>query len=42
MKIDIFTFLSRNAADYAEFLKYTAKKFLCGNHEINWKCIESV
>lgn len=42
MKIDLFTFLGPNAADYAEFLKYTCEKFISGKHEINWKCIESV
>lgn len=42
MKIDLFTFLGPNAADYAEFLKYTCEKFLSGKHEISWKCIKSV
>lgn len=42
MKIDFFTFLGPNSADYAEFLKYTCETFLSGDHEINWKCIESV
>ena len=42
MKIDLFTFLSSNSADYAEFLKYTCNKFLSSKHEINWKCIKSV
>jgi len=42
MKIDIFTFLGKNAPDYAEFLKYTCDIFTSGEHEINWKCIESV
>jgi len=42
MKIDFFTFLSNNSANYAEFLKYTCEKFLSGRHEIDWKCIESV
>ena len=42
MKIDLFTFLSKNSADYAEFLKYTCEMFLSGKHKINWKCIESV
>ena len=42
MKIDFFTFLGPNSADYAEFLKYTCEKFLSGKHEINWKCINSV
>ena len=42
MKIDFFTFLGPNSADYAEFLKYTCEKFLSGEHEINWKCINSV
>lgn len=42
MKIDLFTFISRNSSDYAEYLKYTAEKFLSKKHEINWKCIESV
>lgn len=42
MKIDFFTFLTKNSADYSEFLKYTCEKFLSNKHEINWKCIESV
>lgn len=42
MKIDVFTFLTKNSADYAEFLKYTCDKFKSNKHEINWKCIESV
>ena len=42
MKIDFFTFLGPNSADYAEFLKYTCEKFASGKHEINWKCINSV
>lgn len=42
MKIDFFTFLSVNSADYAEFLKYTCEKFLSNKHDINWKCIKSV
>ena len=42
MKIDFFTFLGPNSADYAEFLKYTSEKFLSGKHEINWKCVNSV
>jgi len=42
MKIDLFTFLSKNSAEYAEFLKYTGEMFLSGKYEINWKCIESV
>lgn len=42
MKIDFFTFLTKNSADYAEFLKYTCEKFLSGKHKINWKYIKSV
>ena len=42
MDIDFFTFLSRNSADYAEYLKYTAEKFKSGKHNIHYKCIESV
>lgn len=42
MKIDFITFITRYSADYAEFLKYTAEKFLSYNHKIDWKCIESV
>ena len=42
MKIDLFTFLSSNSADYAEFLKYTCNTFISHKHEINWKCIKSV
>lgn len=42
MEIDFFTFLAGTSTDYAEFLKYTADKFLSKKHKINWKCIESV
>lgn len=42
MKIDFITFITRNSSDYAEYLKYTAEKFLSKKHEIKWKCIESV
>jgi len=42
MNIDFFTFIGPNSADYADYLKYTCKKFLSGKHTINWKCIESV
>ena len=42
MKIDFITFLTRYSAEYAEFLKYTCEKFLSNDHEIYWKCIESV
>ena len=42
MKIDFFTFLGPNSADYAEFLKYTCEEFLSGKHEIKWKCINSI
>ena len=42
MKIDFITFISKNSADYAEFLKYHCEKLKSGKHKINWKCIESV
>jgi len=42
MKIDFITFIGRNSAAYAEFLKYSCEKFISGEHIINWKCIESV
>ncbi|MFW9871686.1 MAG: glycosyltransferase [Candidatus Thorarchaeota archaeon] len=42
MKIDLFTFLGPNSADYAEYLKYTGEKFLSGEYKINWKCVNSV
>ncbi len=42
MKIDLFTFLGPNSADYAEFLKYTCDIFASGEHEISWKCIGSI
>ena len=42
MDIDFITFIGPNSADYAEYLKYTCETFLSGNHNINWKCIESV
>jgi len=40
-KIDFFTCLGPNSADYAEFLKYTGEKFLSCKNEINWKCVNS-
>ena len=42
MNIDFFTFIARNTADYAEYLKCTAERFMSGKHKIHWKCIESV
>lgn len=42
MNIDVFTFIARNTADYAEYLKHTAERFMSGKHYIYWKCIESV
>lgn len=42
MKIDLFTFLGPNSADYAEFLKYTSEEFLSSENKINWKCVNSV
>lgn len=42
MKLDFITFLGRNSANYAEFLKYTCEEFISGRHEINWKCVKSV
>lgn len=41
-KIDLFTFLGPNSAEYAEYLKYTAELFSSGNNDINWKCINSI
>lgn len=42
MEIDFVTFITKYSAGYAEYLKYTAKKFLSKKHEINWKYIETV
>lgn len=42
MIIDFFTFIGPNSEAYAEYLKYTCEIFSSGNHEINWKCVESV
>lgn len=42
MKIDFFTFLTRNSADYAEFLRKTAMATMSGNNEIFWWYIKSV
>jgi hypothetical protein len=42
MTIDLFTFITKNGADYAEYLKYTAELTQSGNHNINWKCVESL
>jgi len=42
MKIDIVTFLTRNSAAYAEYLKYTCEKYMSGKHQLYWKCIQSV
>jgi hypothetical protein len=42
MKIDFITFIGRNSADYAEYMKYHCEKLKSGKHKINWKCIESV
>lgn len=39
--IDFFTFISRNSADYAEYLRSLCIKNSSGIR-INWKCIESV
>jgi len=42
MNVDFFTFIGPNSADYADYLKYTCEKFISREHNINWKCIESV
>jgi hypothetical protein len=42
MELDLFTFITRNGADYAEYLKYTCEKNLSGQHKINWKYVESL
>ena len=42
MKIEIITFISRNSADYAEFLRNHCEKLKSGKHEIIYKCVESV
>lgn len=42
MNIDFITFISKNSADYAEYLKYTCEKFLSKKHHINWLAVESV
>jgi len=42
MKIDFITCISKNSADYAEFMRYHCEKLKSGKHEIIYKCIESV
>jgi len=42
VSLDLFTFISGDGADYAEYLKYTCEKNLSGIHKINWKCVESL
>jgi len=41
MKIDIYTFITRNSTDYAEFLQKTAIAMSSGNHDLRWKYIKS-
>ncbi len=40
--IDFITFISRNAADYAEFLKKHCANLASKKHKIRWKCVESL
>ncbi|MFW9871688.1 MAG: glycosyltransferase family A protein [Candidatus Thorarchaeota archaeon] len=42
MKLDIFTFIAGDIADYAEFLKFTSERMSSGEHDLTWKCIESL
>jgi hypothetical protein len=42
MTLDLFTFITRNSWEYAEYLKYIAEKKISGRHKINWKCVESL
>lgn len=42
MTLDLFTFICKNGADYAEFLKKTGEMTLSGKYNINWKCVESL
>ena len=41
-KLEIFTFLTRNSADYAELLRDSMERLKSGNTIIKYKCIESV
>ncbi len=40
--IDVFTFLTRNSADYAELLYNSMEKLKSGNNNIHYKCVESI
>ena len=42
MDLDVFTFITRHGADYAEYLKQTSELNLSGKHKINWKYVESL
>ena len=41
-KIEVFTFLTRNSADYAELLLASMERLKSNRHIIKYKCIESV
>lgn len=41
-KIEIFTFLTRNSADYAELLRKSMERLKGGRNNLVYKCIESV
>ena len=40
--LDMFTFVTRNSAAYAEYMARSCRAFAGGDHSINWKCVESV
>lgn len=42
MTLDLFTFLTKGGADYAEYIKSVAEQNLSGKHDINWKYVESL
>ncbi len=40
--LDIFTFITRNSADYAELLRKSCEKLKSGKMQIRYKCVESL
>lgn len=42
MTLDLFTFLTKGGADYAEYIKSIAERNLSGKHQVNWKYVESL
>ena len=41
-KLEIFTFLTSNSKKYAEYLKKKMDKYCSGDHELIYKCVESI